>query len=127
MSEEKPYCTILPCLKEEEGVGKLGGVSVAIQTETDTHSRINPVSINVKGRDHQRTDEKTEMFPGRAQESNPRRKNRNQRKRISRKKRNQVRTHYKEEGGSSKEMIVKLPVGTNSQILTFSVDTGSQR
>ena len=67
------------------------------------------------------------MIPGRAQESNPRRKNRNQRKRISRKKRIQVRTHYEEEGGSSKEMIVKLPVGTNSQILTFLVDTGSQR
>ena len=120
-------------ISKEEGDGKLRGVSVAVQTETDTHSRINQVSTNTQGGNHRRTDEDTEkkeMIPGKAPQrtgSDSKKKKRNQRKRISRKERNQVRAHYGNEGGSSKEMVVKMPIGTNSQILTFLVDTGAQR
>ena len=58
-------------------------------------------------------------------ESDSKKKKRNQRKRISRKERNQVRAHYGNEGGPSKEMVVKLSIGTNFQVLTFLVDTGA--
>ena len=112
-------------ISKEEGDGKLREVSVAVQTETDTHSRINQVSTNTRGGNHRRTDEDTgkkEMIPGKAPQrtgSDSKKKKRNQRKRISRKERNQVRAHYGNEGGSSKEMVVKMPIGTNSQVLTF--------
>ena len=80
---------------KEEGVGKLRGVSVAVQTETDTYSRINQVSTDARGRNRQRADddsEKKERIPERADqrtESDPVKRKRNQKRAHQRTDRNQ--------------------------------------